>query len=114
MLSAMDPDISVPTDYNNSAEKLFVELVDKCRNRFQDGDDLYRLARALGLDINENIKLPGEEWPSLVENGYHEIAHRLEGHDEEDGVLIDLDEDPWAARRWTAFEPMWEECLGSV
>lgn len=47
----MDPDISVPADYNNSAEKLFVEPVDKCRNRLQDGVDVYRLARALGLDI---------------------------------------------------------------
>jgi hypothetical protein len=68
MLSSMDPDISVPADYNSSAEKLVVEPVDKCRNRFQDGVGVYRLARALDLDImtiSNFLGKNGQSWLRL-------------------------------------------------
>lgn len=84
MLSFIDPAISIKADYSKSAAELFVELVDRCKERFVDPREVYQLARTLELNSDEDLRLPGEDWPILVALEYDKIATRLPRHLDED------------------------------
>lgn len=101
LLSFMDPSISISADYSKSATELFVELVDQCKEQFQEAYEVYQLARTLELNLDDNLKLPGEEWPIFVTLKYDEVVHRPRRHrggmiDGEGVASLEQDENPLA------------------